>query len=324
MGCTISEPSIRSHWGEPTCIQIGRSLGCKESLSCHTRDLAIDYACFSFSGFYPDDPLRENQDQFCFFERFGGTSNCVLFAVFDGHGDQGLDCADFCRNNLPLHLDKALKKYPRDPTTALRKSFNKTNAELRKQELLETKSSGTTCVAVLIISSTAYIASLGRSRAIASIKDEWDTFQATLLSRDPSYCQDKSMMPEWENFGCNFSRGLGDFIDEKSDVDAKIEVVEIDPSHACICAASDAIFEYMSYQDVVNTIHSSGQPLIGCKRVIRYSVDQWMAHDAQTDDMTIIACFYRHTKNSDESSASHSIKQLDEINSPMRTSSSTL
>lgn len=339
MGCT---PSLEGDWGEKTFTEKGRAVFSQEDLHCRTKRLFIDYACISLSGFYPDAPARRNQDKFCFFECFGGNPDHVFFAVFDGHGTHGTPCAQFCREMLPVNLAKAIKRWPRDPSRALRRSIVKTNNDLRKQKSISAELSGTTCIAVLIISATAYVANVGDSRAIASLRAGENEFRAVALSQDQTpYRQDERKrvlaagarvmtdeekmtgnlsansfegelnlgeeldddgnpprvwLPDKDIPGCAFTRSLGDFTIEKYGVmaEAEVEVTEINQSHACICAASDGIFEFLTNQDVATILHSSDSPLAGCKRVVRESVDQWMVHEARTDDMTIVLVMLAH------------------------------
>eukprot|EP00617_Octactis_speculum_P020015 CAMPEP_0185764684 /NCGR_PEP_ID=MMETSP1174-20130828/23653_1 /TAXON_ID=35687 /ORGANISM="Dictyocha speculum, Strain CCMP1381" /LENGTH=465 /DNA_ID=CAMNT_0028447337 /DNA_START=229 /DNA_END=1626 /DNA_ORIENTATION=+ len=225
---------------------------------------------------------------------------------------------------------------------ALRRSIVKTNNDLRKQKSISAELSGTTCIAVLIISATAYVANVGDSRAIASLRAGENEFRAVALSQDQTpYRQDERKrvlaagarvmtdeqkmtgnlsanffdgelnlgeeldddgnpprvwLPDKDIPGCAFTRSLGDFTVEKYGVmaEAEVEVTEINQSHACICAASDGIFEFLTNQDVTTILHSSDSPLAGCKRVVRESVDQWMVHEARTDDMTMVLVMLAH------------------------------
>ena len=65
---------------------------------------ALTYAYLSMRGYYPNDPNKPNQDNFCIKERFAGAQNRALFSVFDGHGSVGHECATFARDHLSKNL----------------------------------------------------------------------------------------------------------------------------------------------------------------------------------------------------------------------------
>lgn len=71
----------------------------------------IRYAALTQRGYYPDDPHKENQDDyFICGSKFGAGDGDAFFAVFDGHGDRGHDCARFAKNRLPPILAAKIKK----------------------------------------------------------------------------------------------------------------------------------------------------------------------------------------------------------------------
>lgn len=57
--------------------------------------LRVRYGCVSQRGQYPDAPNRENQDRWVVHVPYGGNAEQALFGVFDGHGENGTQCAAF-------------------------------------------------------------------------------------------------------------------------------------------------------------------------------------------------------------------------------------
>ena len=57
----------------------------------------MQYAHWTQRGYYPDDPHKENQDEFSITEQFAGRDKDALMVVYDGHGKKGHDCARFAK-----------------------------------------------------------------------------------------------------------------------------------------------------------------------------------------------------------------------------------
>ena len=71
----------------------------------------VQYAALTQRGYYPDNPHKENQDSyFIKDEKFGSGEGDAFFAVFDGHGDTGHDCAIFAKQKLHAYLAQGIKK----------------------------------------------------------------------------------------------------------------------------------------------------------------------------------------------------------------------
>jgi serine/threonine protein phosphatase PrpC len=57
------------------------------------------------------EPHKENQDTYYICpSKFGSGEGDAFFAVFDGHGESGHDCAHFAKTKLPVYLASSLKK----------------------------------------------------------------------------------------------------------------------------------------------------------------------------------------------------------------------
>eukprot|EP00537_Pseudo-nitzschia_pungens_P005841 CAMPEP_0172371138 /NCGR_PEP_ID=MMETSP1060-20121228/41277_1 /TAXON_ID=37318 /ORGANISM="Pseudo-nitzschia pungens, Strain cf. cingulata" /LENGTH=747 /DNA_ID=CAMNT_0013096661 /DNA_START=139 /DNA_END=2382 /DNA_ORIENTATION=- len=83
----------------------------KEAREIICGGLRLKYAYFSQRGYYPDNPNKANQDSYSVVERFGAPdSNDAFFAVYDGHGLNGDECAQYARDKLPQYLKKHMDK----------------------------------------------------------------------------------------------------------------------------------------------------------------------------------------------------------------------
>ena len=88
----------------------------KRSIGPHVIDLSsaglrIRYAAQSMAGVYPNDPDKENQDDYVVYENLDGGNREHFFGVFDGHGKDGAGCAQFVQNNI---IDCFLESYHRN------------------------------------------------------------------------------------------------------------------------------------------------------------------------------------------------------------------
>lgn len=60
-----------------------------------TSSFRLRYGQVTQRGQYPDAPNRENQDRSVVHVPYGGNAEQALFGVFDGHGENGTQCASF-------------------------------------------------------------------------------------------------------------------------------------------------------------------------------------------------------------------------------------
>ena len=69
----------------------------------------MQYAHWTQRGYYPDDPHKENQDEFSVSPNTGGRKEDILLAVYDGHGKKGHDCSRYAKKVLPKAIDSKLR-----------------------------------------------------------------------------------------------------------------------------------------------------------------------------------------------------------------------
>ncbi|KAL7220585.1 hypothetical protein ACSBR2_013464 [Camellia fascicularis] len=133
------------------------------------QNFRLECAVLTQHGYYPEMPGKENQDSFCIKTHIQDNPNVHFFGVFDGHGQFGSQCSNFVKTRLVeiLSGDPTLLE---DPVKAYNSAFLSTNEELHNSEIDDTLS-GTTAITVLVIGDTIYVANVGDSRAVISVKD---------------------------------------------------------------------------------------------------------------------------------------------------------
>lgn len=160
-------------------IQNQRSL---EFVPVPSHNYHLEYSVLTQRGYYPDSLDKENQDSFCIRTQIQGNPNLHFFGVFDGHGQFGTECSNFVKDRLVeiLANDPTLCD---DPVKAFTSAFETTNSELHDSEIDDTMS-GTTAITVLVIGDTIFVANVGDSRAVISVKEG-----NQIIAEDLSYDQ---------------------------------------------------------------------------------------------------------------------------------------
>ena len=102
---------------EEVAKRISGSIQTKETVVGDVRSgkqenlIHIRYAALTQRGYYPENPHKENQDEYYVCgSKFGAGEGDAFFAVFDGHGDKGHDCARFAKERLQSILAAKIKK----------------------------------------------------------------------------------------------------------------------------------------------------------------------------------------------------------------------
>ncbi|EHA8588755.1 putative protein phosphatase 2C 35 [Cocos nucifera] len=305
--------------------------------------LLLRFSSLSQRGHYPDSPESENQDTLSIKTQLQGNPNLHLFAVFDGHGYFGAQCAAFASDRLVDHLagDPHLLD---DPVESFNSAFLAANSELHDSEIDDTMS-GTTATAVLVVGDTLFVANVGDARAVAGVwngewvvaedlssdqtplrKDEYERVRqcgATVLSVDQVEGIDDPAIQSWEMEsvedpprlwvqnemypGAVFTRSIGNSTAEGIGAVAEPEVmtVKITPNHLFFVVASDGVFHLLSSQDVVDMVSRYPDPRDACSIIAAESYKLWLAHDSRTDDITIIVVHIEHLPDSDAAVATN-------------------
>lgn len=141
------------------------------------------------------DPHKANQDAYSINHKFGGEDGDIMFAVYDGHGEQGHTCAAYARKNLPALVEKYIRKkrvaryqaslkakgestkgsfnpkmWPKlstqDYEEQCRKSFLECNEKMHADDKVKDKLSGTTAITASFHFGRLTVCNVGDSRAV--------------------------------------------------------------------------------------------------------------------------------------------------------------
>jgi cGMP-dependent protein kinase len=155
----------------------------------------IQYAYWTQQGWYPDDPHKANQDAYSITHKFGGEEGDIMFGVYDGHGEEGHRCSAYVKKNLPITIEKNIRKkrvaryqallkakgestkgaynprmWPKlsakDYEEACKKSFIECNDKMHDDPNVKDKLSGTTAITAGFHFGRLTVCNVGDSRAV--------------------------------------------------------------------------------------------------------------------------------------------------------------
>ncbi|CAB9506024.1 2C and cyclic nucleotide-binding/kinase domain-containing protein [Seminavis robusta] len=152
----------------------------------------LQFAQWTQRGYYPDDPHKQNQDEFGTHLQFAGVDRDAMFAVYDGHGKNGHACSQFARERLPKAIAKHVRrircqKYQNtrdnnkkggwDPSrwpmlnrkeyeACCRRAFLEVNQAMHDEPTVPDSLSGTTATAVNFHGNFVSVSNVGDSRVV--------------------------------------------------------------------------------------------------------------------------------------------------------------
>eukprot|EP00985_Skeletonema_marinoi_P007041 scaffold3091_cov103-Skeletonema_marinoi.AAC.2 len=127
------------------------------------------FACGASSqkGYYPADPMKENQDSFDI--RIANDAQNHFFGVFDGHGTDGGRCSQLCKSTIGDLCEEEMTK-GRTTKVAIMNAHIETHGIMTKSAAINAELSGTTSVIASLNRSSLTIAYAGDSAAIIGSK----------------------------------------------------------------------------------------------------------------------------------------------------------
>lgn len=153
-------------------------------------NITVTYAYLTQRGHYPDQPNKANQDAVMVRTDFGKKPDRHLFAVFDGHGETGAECAFFCKSKLPgMILSQGERALESNLEKSVHQALLQVNEELHKS-LFDDSLSGTTACVLLLDGTRLVVSNVGDSRAVLATKDENGKLIAVDLSSDQTPFRD--------------------------------------------------------------------------------------------------------------------------------------
>jgi serine/threonine protein phosphatase PrpC len=268
-----------------------------------------------------------NQDAYVAHTSYIGSDQVHLFAVFDGHGEDGHKVTEYLKSVFPKELETITFHYLRgfastnDVKEGLKSVFLKIQEELCAQLGVDTESSGSTAVVALLIRDDLFCASVGDSRAVLGLKSRpWRVLPLTrdhkpesprenariTLKRgriETKYLPNKAAfgpmrvwLPTRDSPGLAMSRSLGDAEVHEYGVSAEPDVTyrKLRSNDRLLLLASDGIWNFMSNEEAVALsfrFYDKRDASRAAESLAAEARRRWRLEGEAVDDITVVTVF---------------------------------
>lgn len=259
--------------------------------------------------------LIKNNNQDCFLAECKSLDSSYLFAVFDGHGENGKELAALAADCLKRIMQGV--KFFGSVEEIIKESFVQMDLEIAARGFSEF--SGCTALAVLIKGKEIWCTNVGNSRAILAGFDlNWFIYP---LSRDhvPSVkkeakriinnggriknLENDSNLRIWladeDVPGLGLTRSIGDSGCKSIGVISKPDIkrYEVSNHDRFLILATDGIWQFISNQEavdlVIKTVKEGKQEQV-CDVLIEEATRRWKFNCESTDDITVLVIFFNN------------------------------
>jgi len=285
-----------------------------------SRSFSIAYSAATQRGYYPQDRDKKNQDTFVSGVR---SKSSTLFAVFDGHGNDGTACAAAAKDIICKQFLEKKKKMSFE--NMFNNAYKQANDTLAGSETIDASKSGTTAVSLCITDNGGvHVANVGDSRCLViSSSHQGGDHTVSVLTQDHTpdnvaeanrikqcgglvltsdqYDRNKddsiySSEPQrvWSSEGkfpgTAFTRSIGDMVANELGVTSEPEhtISKLHKNDKMFVIGSDGIFDFISDDDIARISSQYSDPALVCKALVGISYKRWSDSEERTDDITVI------------------------------------
>lgn len=268
----------------------------------------------------------QNQDRVLILSPVPSCPKAHLFAVFDGHGEEGHLVSQYLKEAVAEKVTSLLASLPSAPVSVLVVKLTALFAQLQN-ELCDAEFnvdlSGSTAVLVLVIDDLLLCANVGDSRAVLIRKEKY--WKAELLTRDHKpglesedfrISQHQGVVravidpvqgpvgplrvfaPNQSYPGLAMSRSIGDAIAHRFGVTAEpeISIHPLSNQDRAIVLASDGLFDCVRNEEVL----AAAKRLEGrrdaeqcCKQLVRLATRRWEEVSKNVDDISAVVVYFK-------------------------------
>lgn len=257
------------------------------------------------------------QDDYLIIPKLFNMNNTNLFAVFDGHGEDGGKASQFIKQILPEALDKNKDLFLKNPKDTLISIFQEMSNELCENESIDTYISGTTAVIAIFHENKLIVANVGDSRVVIGLEDAEGKILSKQLTVDHN-CSNKEEYDRViskggriealqfgdESFGplrifkgslpypgLVVSRSLGDEVAKRLGVLSipDVYIMDVTTKLKFCVLATDGVWDGLSNDEVVEIVQANkNDPQKASEQVTQGSLDGM--DKLQIDDNTTNVC----------------------------------
>jgi len=276
------------------------------------KELKLKYGSSSDCGRRP-----YQQDDYLIITNLFDLKDTHLFAVFDGHGDDGAKASQYIKKILPEYLNKYKDKFLENSKATLEQIYDEMADALCESEEVDTYISGTTAVIAIFHDNKLIISNVGDSRVVIGLEDDKGNIKAKQMTVDHN-CNNKeeydriiakggrveALQFGEESFGplrifkgslpypgLVVSRSLGDEVARRLGVISKpdISIIDIDEKLKFCVLATDGVWDGLSNDEVVEIVNANkDDPQKASEQVTQGSLDGM--DKLQIDDNTTNVC----------------------------------
>ena len=284
-------------------------------------------------GFAGPGVNKPNQDNFFIFNNLNNEPCNIFYGICDGHGVHGHDVSSYIANNLPIYLNnllltKNIKNLSEISLNIIKpyiiSSFINVNEDLNKNEKIDCKLSGSTCVSLIFTPTKLFCINLGDSRCVlGKFNNEKWTSQNLSNDQTPQVLEEKERilknngrvqqfkddegdllgperiwLKEKDIPGLAMSRSFGDEYAHSVGVISEPEIIEhcFDESDKFVILASDGIWEFISNDECVNMVkdfYLKGNVKGAITHLYKESCKRWIMKEEIIDDISMIVVFFK-------------------------------
>ena len=284
-------------------------------------------ACVSRMGQSVSRVKKHNQDAYVACPSYKGNKELHLFAVFDGHGEDGHKVTAYLKGVFPLAVESIALSYlsgylsANEFKQALRSVFLHVQEDLCTQLGVDTEASGSTAVLAIILRDELFCASVGDSRAVLGVKSRpWQVLPLTHDHRpesprekarithkhgriEPNCLPDKAgfgPMRVWLPYrsapGLAMSRSLGDAEVHEYGVSAEPDISyrKLRLNDRLLLLASDGIWNCVSNEEAVALsfrFYEKRAASQAAESLVTEATRRWKQESESVDDITVVTVF---------------------------------
>lgn len=310
MSISSTDDDGKTYWANKTTKITGDELD--------PQDNYIGHTCRK--GLKPESP---NQDAWFVLKVEGSFS---MYAVFDGHGQQGHDVSNFVKENLPKLLLKDARFKTDKMSSMVVDMFKKTQSLVSAADdlkMLSAQDSGTTATVVIHnhTSNRLTVSHVGDSSAVLgrfksrekkemeavqltrdhkpNLKDEWARIEKSGGRVEFDGFSNYRVFKKKEKYpGLNMSRCFGDIQGHREcGLIAEPEVSEINvmAEDHVLLVCSDGVWEFLTPIEAVNLVteHEPSNAMEAAASLAREAWDRWIVKEngEVVDDITVVLAF---------------------------------
>ena len=302
------------------------------NITQNNSSILTQYRSESLPGFLFDQNPKINQDSFLELPNIFGNKNFHIFAVFDGHGENGHLVSQFISNNYKqLILNNEDLINLSDDTNKIYNFIKLNNFEfiynsinyieelLYKQQEFDISNSGSTLNMIYIIGIHILTVNIGDSRSLIG-KDKKEFLQLTkdnkltdaeeynriiqcngeIKRNNPLNLNEplRVFVKDKDFPGLSMSRSIGDTIAKEIGVISTPEIQRYRLYEECkfIILASDGLWEFLTNKKINKYVKKfyKKNDIEGCvKYLINKAVIKWNKNEINNrDDITVIVLFF--------------------------------